>query len=506
MEQLLADLVDYAKELGPAVCEEQYGLRAMAKDERKGGKDAGPIKVMNIVGDVAKNKQLDTAKAYFRLAVPYRGGDSVEVDLLPTIGEEVYDADATNRVPSRDQRGTPEQDTLRRDLTIGAMLIRVRKAAARLPDGQPKLEWQLLDYYGGLKDLRQGVLRSPYPADGPTAFEPQHAALSGSLRIEPPDMQQAVWWTKILVDDPLRILRAMRFAATMKFELHHTFFMVVPFALDALKQKVAGSRKLTEIMKIAKVGNMELLEFFRLCFDARFLIGPASPDASPGGTGCLAPGIFGGCDGDGSSQYMPPLRSFDSVKFQAVLASAGGLPDPSGPAGASERCVIRDSNSGHQLLLPPANWCPIFAFWTTQGRLLPGLGCLLLRLRRPCRLAAPSRGRGCPCRRWALQCPQMLRDGLQRLVRRLGSAGCRRPAAAGSRAVGPADPAAAVARCRARAHLRCPAPAATRARDSPSGLRLDGGQGAGSYGRARRAGFVRVVLPGLGSAPLLERP
>ena len=26
-----------------------------------------------------------------------------------------------------------------------------------------------------------------------------------------------------------------------------------------------------------------------------------------------------------------------------------------------------DSNSAHQLLLPPANWCPMFAYWTTQG-------------------------------------------------------------------------------------------------------------------------------------------
>ena len=27
----------------------------------------------------------------------------------------------------------------------------------------------------------------------------------------------------------------------------------------------------------------------------------------------------------------------------------------------------RDSNSGHRLLLPPANWCPIFASRTTQA-------------------------------------------------------------------------------------------------------------------------------------------
>ena len=35
--------------------------------------------------------------------------------------------------------------------------------------------------------------------------------------------------------------------------------------------------------------------------------------------------------------------------------------------------MVRDSNSGHQLLLPPANWCLIFASRTTQGQ--PKLGC-----------------------------------------------------------------------------------------------------------------------------------
>ena len=29
--------------------------------------------------------------------------------------------------------------------------------------------------------------------------------------------------------------------------------------------------------------------------------------------------------------------------------------------------VVRDSNSGHQLLLPTADWCPIFAVWTTRS-------------------------------------------------------------------------------------------------------------------------------------------
>ena len=33
----------------------------------------------------------------------------------------------------------------------------------------------------------------------------------------------------------------------------------------------------------------------------------------------------------------------------------------------ADRCVVRDSNLGHPLLLPPANWCPMFASRTTQG-------------------------------------------------------------------------------------------------------------------------------------------
>ena len=38
--------------------------------------------------------------------------------------------------------------------------------------------------------------------------------------------------------------------------------------------------------------------------------------------------------------------------------------------GLSKRkgCVVRYSNLGPQLLLTPANWCPIFASRTTQGK------------------------------------------------------------------------------------------------------------------------------------------
>ena len=45
---------------------------------------------------------------------------------------------------------------------------------------------------------------------------------------------------------------------------------------------------------------------------------------------------------------------------------AGANPYEVRGGSVGSRCVARDSNSGHQLLLPRANWCPIFAFRTTQ--------------------------------------------------------------------------------------------------------------------------------------------
>ena len=56
-----------------------------------------------------------------------------------------------------------------------------------------------------------------------------------------------------------------------------------------------------------------------------------------------------------------------------LLAALQNEPDPEHSARARERgCVDRDSNSGHQLLLPPAQWCPIFACPDHAGRVASG--------------------------------------------------------------------------------------------------------------------------------------
>ena len=88
------------------------------------------VQFTTILSDVSKDKNVDTSKAHLFVGEP---AVKIEVDFMPTIGEETYDD--TDRVPMRDVRGTPEQDALRRDLTIGAMLLEVGR-----PEGAEALE------------------------------------------------------------------------------------------------------------------------------------------------------------------------------------------------------------------------------------------------------------------------------------------------------------------------------------------------------------------------------
>lgn len=100
-----------------------------------------------------------------------RGGLVVEVT---TYRSDVYDP--SSRKPDVNFGDTLEGDLTRRDFTVNAMAIRL-----------PSLE--LVDPCGGFEDLLEGVLRTPAPA--PQSFD----------------------------DDPLRIMRAARFAAQLGFDV-----------------------------------------------------------------------------------------------------------------------------------------------------------------------------------------------------------------------------------------------------------------------------------------------
>ena len=127
--------------------------------------DAPPERILEIIGDWAD--QTWSIGIDFGTIGLRKGSRTFEIT---TYRSDSYDR--TSRKPAVTYGRSLKEDLARRDFTVNAM-------AARLPG------FDLVDPFGGLKDLRRGLLRTPGAAE--TSFS----------------------------DDPLRILRAARFTAQL---------------------------------------------------------------------------------------------------------------------------------------------------------------------------------------------------------------------------------------------------------------------------------------------------
>lgn len=374
-----------------------HGLPGFARERPE--LNISSVTITTILSDTSKDKNVDTAKAHMVVGSP---PERLEVDFMPTIGEETYDE--FDRVPERDVRGTPEQDALRRDLTIGAMLLHVFHPPGGSPavsggtgispdEAAEGLRWRLLDFYGGLADLQAHVLRSPYPIGTDVAEvrasvlrSEEEIELARNLRIleapsapvgpepnaadesampvspassRPPTIRcehelQTIWWIKVLRDDPLRVLRALRFSAKLGFALHPAFWLAVPFALNSLQSKVAGSRKKDELIKLAKAGREPLLVFFDLAFGFPL---PLPTGGSGGHLTCLAPALFGGADPKGVAQFLSPSILQTSGGDEAIRRrwmARTGAPD-------SQPAAVDVMLAGGPADLPPLGAPPTYA-------------------------------------------------------------------------------------------------------------------------------------------------
>jgi poly(A) polymerase len=113
--------------------------------------------------------------------------------------------------------GTLEDDLMRRDFTVNAMAV--------AEDGT------LIDPFDGKIDLKYGVLRTP--------LDPKIT----------------------MMDDPLRILRALRFAITKGFKIEHSIYdaMLQPEILEKLKTTVSAERIREELLKMMKHDTVKAL-------------------------------------------------------------------------------------------------------------------------------------------------------------------------------------------------------------------------------------------------------
>jgi tRNA nucleotidyltransferase/poly(A) polymerase len=117
--------------------------------------------------------------------------------------------------------GTLEDDLIRRDFTLNAMA--------------KDIEGNLIDLFGGRKDLERKILRTPLPSE------------------------------KTMMDDPLRFLRALRFSITKGFDIHLDIMnaMTQPEILEKLEKVVSAERIREEVYKMLKADTVRTLELFR---------------------------------------------------------------------------------------------------------------------------------------------------------------------------------------------------------------------------------------------------
>ncbi|HZI69293.1 MAG TPA: HD domain-containing protein [Hanamia sp.] len=105
--------------------------------------------------------------------------------------------------------GTLEEDRMRRDFTINTLAANLSR--------EDFLE--IVDPLDGLKDLEGKIIRTPLPAD------------------------------QTFIDDPLRMMRAIRFATQLKFEIEPKTFQAIRDNKERIKI-VSGERIIDELNKI----------------------------------------------------------------------------------------------------------------------------------------------------------------------------------------------------------------------------------------------------------------
>ncbi|APA12836.1 hypothetical protein sscle_10g076060 [Sclerotinia sclerotiorum 1980 UF-70] len=158
-------------------------------------------KLYKIAANPEKSKHLETATTNIF---------QFDVDFV-NLRKETYTEDSRN---PQMEPGTAEEDALRRDATINALFYNLHTDIVE-------------DFTGGLADMKAKVIKTPL--EPYTTFK----------------------------DDPLRVLRLIRFASRLDFKIDSESekFMGNPAIMEALKLKISRERVGVEVEKMLKGNN-----------------------------------------------------------------------------------------------------------------------------------------------------------------------------------------------------------------------------------------------------------
>jgi poly(A) polymerase len=150
------------------------GVRDMLLARRPKDFDIGTDAHPNEIRSLFRNARLIGRR--FRLAHIVFGPKVIEVSTFRTKSEFTNEDEADLLIRRDNTFGTPEEDALRRDFTVNGLFYDIAS-------------YSVIDYVGGLQDLERKLIRSIGDA---------------AIRFR---------------EDPIRILRAVKFAARLRFEI-----------------------------------------------------------------------------------------------------------------------------------------------------------------------------------------------------------------------------------------------------------------------------------------------
>ncbi len=147
----------------------------------------------------------------FRLVHVMHGAETIEVSTFRALGTDKIDKDEHGRVLADNVFGEQYEDAARRDFTVNALYY------------DPSTQ-EVLDYHDGVKDIRKRRLRMI--GDPATRYR----------------------------EDPVRMLRAVRFAAKLGFEIDDATRAPIA-SLGSLLENVPAARLFDEMLKLLTSGH-----------------------------------------------------------------------------------------------------------------------------------------------------------------------------------------------------------------------------------------------------------